>query len=189
MKGNLSGEELTAPARRRIRLLFLVLLPCLLLQLKLRTYTEPYPGIFLPAGATLLHGDDSFTGYETECVAEDSGGKQYPFLAATILDAVPGNYRPLVVQAGFGINEERTVRHLQIPFIRRKLELGHAKTRVQIEATRVWLRTRLRKALGIDPVRVRVFTYAVTTYYGTGPPRQERHLERQSWVALVSATP
>jgi len=180
-------NEATSSGRWPIRILFIVLVPCLFLQLKLRTDTEPYPAILLPSGASLLISDGSYTGFETRCVAEDSQGGRHPFAVETILDAVPTNYHPYVVAAGFGINKERTVRHIPIPFTGSGLQLGRPKTPAQLEATRVWLRLKLRQALGIDAVRIHVLTYGVTTYYSEIPVRQQRHLQRETTVELVGA--
>lgn len=162
------------------------MLPVLLLfQLKLRTDTEPYPAILLPSGASLLRGEGSFTGVETECRAEDSAGRQYPFSLATVLDVVPTNYRQFVVDGGFGINRSRVVRSLPIPFTGRRLRLGRQKTQAQIDSTRQWLRTKLHQTLGIDAVRIHVLKYSVTTHYGEGPTRQEKQLKSESTVELV----
>jgi hypothetical protein len=183
----LEGNGARHSPRSSIRLLFLVLIPLLLLEIRFRSYTEPYPGIFLPAGATLLRGDTSFTGFQTECLAEDSSGRKYPFSASEILDAVPSNYRPLVVEAGFGINKNRIVRHIPVPLLGRKFELGRSKSRLQLDSTKVWLRSKVRRVLGIDPIRIHVLTYAITTYYGTGPDRQVRRLQRESIVDLLAS--
>jgi hypothetical protein len=171
-----------------IRLLFIVLVPCLFLQLKLRTDTEPYPAILLPSGASLLRSEGSYTGFETKSIAEDSRGRRYPLAVEKILNTVPTNYRPYVVDAGFGINKERIVRHLPIPFAGRGLQLGRPKTPAQLEATRAWLRLKLYQTLGIDAVRIHVLTYAVTTYYSEVPLRQQRRLQRETSVELIGAT-
>jgi len=180
-------KKATISPRWRIRLLFIVLVPCLLLPLKLRTDTEPYPAILLPSGASLLRTVGSYTGLETECLAEDSGGRKYPFSVATILDEVPSDYHPYVVEAGFGINRDRMVRHLPLPFTGRRVTLGRPRTQPQIEATRVWLRARLRQTLGIDAVRIHVLTYAVTTYYSEVPVREQKQLQADTTVELFAA--
>jgi hypothetical protein len=169
----------------RIRLLFIVLVPLLLFQLKLRTDTEPYPAILLPSGAGLLRSEGSFTGFETVSTAQDSSGREYPLSTATLLDAVPTNYRLFVLQAGFGINRDRIVRHLPIPFTGRELRLGRPRTQSQIDETRRWLRLRLRQALGIDADRINVLTYGVTTYYSEVPIRKQRRLQHETTVDLV----
>lgn len=178
-------KKATISRRWHIRILFIVLLPCLLFQLKVRTDTEPYPAVLLPSGATLLRTEGSYTGLETECLAEDSGGSKYPFSIATVLEAVPTNYHPYVLEAGFGINRDRMVRHLPIPFTGRRLRLGRPRTQSQIEETRAWLRLKLRQTLGIDAVRIHVLTYGVTTYYSEVPVRQQRHLQAETTVELV----
>ncbi len=175
----------TSSPRWRIRLLFIVLVPCLFFQLKLRRDTEPYPAILLPGGEGLLKGDGSYTGFETETFAEDSGGRKYRFSVATVLDAVPTDYHPYVLEAGFGINRDRIVRHPPIPFTGRKLQLGRPRTQSQIEATRAYLRLKLRQTLGIDAVRIHVLRYGVTTYYSEVPVREQRHLEADTTVELV----
>jgi hypothetical protein len=180
-----SREKAGTGRRWNIRLLFIVLVPLLLFQLKLRTDTEPYPAILLPSGAGLLRSEGSFTGFETVCVAEDSSGTKYPFSAATLLDAVPTNYRQYVLEAGFGINRERIVRHLPIPFTGRRLQLGQPRTRPQIEETRAFLRRKLRQALGINAVRIHVLTYGITTYYSEVPVRQQRYLQSDTTVELI----
>lgn len=172
----------------RIRLLFIVLVPCLLFQLKLRNDTEPYPAILLPSGASLLKSVGSYTGLDTECFAEDSSGRKYPFSAATILDAVPSDYHPYVVETGFGINRDRMVRHLPVPLAGRRIPLGRPRTQAQLDATRAWLRERLHQTLGIDAVRIHILTYAVTTYYSEVPPRQQKQLQSDMTVELVGAT-
>lgn len=106
----------TLGRRWHIRLVFIVLAPLLFLQLKLRTDTEPYPAILFPSGATILRSERSYTGFETEFLAEDSGGNKYPFSVASVLDAVPTNYHQYVVDAGFGINRDRMVRRLPMLF-------------------------------------------------------------------------
>jgi hypothetical protein len=181
-----SREKAGTSRRWHIRLLFIVLVPLLLFQLKLRTDTEPYPAILLPSGAGLLRSKGSFTGFETVCVAEDSSGSKYPFSAATLMDAVPTNYRPYVLEAGFGINRDRIVRHLPIPFTGRRLQLGQPRTRPQIEETRAFLRRKLRQALGINAVRIHVLTYGITTYYSEVPVRQQRYLQSDTTVELIS---
>jgi len=183
--GSRLTDSYAGRGRWLIRTLFIVLVPCLLFQLKLRGDTEPYPAILLPAGASLLHSDGSFTGFETDCVAEDSAGRRYPFSAADILTEVPSNYRPFVVDAGFGLNKERTVRRLSIPFVGYTLALGRPKTSSQIASTRTWLRDRIRRTVGIDPVRIRVLTYAIKTHYSEEPVRQERYLEREKTIDLL----
>ena len=172
----------------RIRLLFIVLVPCLLFQLKLRNDTEPYPAILLPSGASLLKSVGSYTGLDTECFAEDSSGRKYPFSAGTILDAVPSDYHPYVVETGFGINRDHMVRHLPVPGTGRRIPLGRPRTQAQLEATRAWLRDRLRQTLGIDAVRIHILTYAVTTYYSEVPARQQKELQSDMTVDLVGAT-
>ena len=74
------------------RLLFIILVPCLFLQIKLRDITEPYPAILLPGAGPLLESRGSFNAYRTKVVAEDSLGAEHPFLVATVLDTVPTNY-------------------------------------------------------------------------------------------------
>lgn len=180
-------KKTTNNPRWRIRLLFIVLVPCLLFQLKLRTDSEPYPAILLPSGASILRTVGSYTGLETECLAEDSGGSKYPFSVATVLDAVPSDYHPYVVEAGFGINRDRMVRHLPLPFTGRRVPLGRPRTQSQIEATRAWLRARLRQTLGIDAVRIHILTYAVTTYYSEVPVREQKQLQADTTVELVGA--
>lgn len=169
----------------RIRLLFIVLVPCLLVQLKLRNDTEPYPAILLPSGASLLKSAGSYTGLDTECFAEDSSGRKYPFSAATILDAVPSDYHPYVVETGFGINRERMVRHLPVPLSGRRIPLGRTRTGAQLAETRAWLRERLHQTLGIDAARIHILTYAVTTYYSEVPVRQQRQLQSDMTVDLI----
>jgi hypothetical protein len=180
-------KKATISPRWRVRLLFIALAPCLLVPLKLRNDTEPYPAILLPSGASLLRTVGSFTGLETECLAEDSAGRKYPFSVATVLETVPSDYHPYVVEAGFGINRDRMVRHLPLPFTGRRLPLGRPRSQSQIEATRVWLRARLRQALGIDAVRIHILTYAVTTYYSEVPVRQQKKLQDDTTVELVGA--
>ena len=171
----------------RIRLLFIVLVPLLLFQLKLRNDTEPYPAILLPAGASLLKSAGSYTGLDTECFAEDSSGSKYAFSPAMILDAVPSDYHPYVVETGFGINRDRMVRHFPVPLTGRRIPLGRPRTPAQIEATRAWLRERLHQTLGVDAVRIHILTYAVTTYYSEVPARHQRQLQSDMTVELVEA--
>jgi hypothetical protein len=156
----------------------------LLLQLKLRSDTEPYPAILLPAGATLLRGDGSYTGFETECSAEDTSGKQYDCNLQTLLAKVPTNYREFVLQAGFGTAKERVVRHLRIPFTGYSLEIGRPRTQAQLDTTRAWLRSRLRRTLGIDPLRVHIRRYAITTFYNSNPVREQKRLQHETLVDL-----
>jgi len=176
MEGELATPRISAPRRPYLRMLFVVLPLFLLFQLKLRTNTEPYPAILLPAGAGLLKSEDSFTGFVTECSAEDAAGRLHPFSVGAVLVGVPTNYRQFVVDGGFGIDRNRVVRSLPIPGIGRRLYLGRQKTPSQVEVTRQWLREKLRKTIGIDAVRIHVFKYAVTTYYGSASTRQARQL-------------
>jgi hypothetical protein len=80
------------------------------------------------------------------------------------------------------------VRHLPVPGTGRRIPLGRPRTQAQIEATRAWLRVRLRQTLGIDAVRIHILTYAVTTYYSEVPARQQKELQSDMAVDLVGAT-
>ena len=173
--------------RRRwpLRLLFILLVPCLLLQLKIRNDTEPFPAILLPGGASLVKTRGSYTRIETECIAEDSMGRKYVFPVASILNSVPTDYDPYVLEAGFGITKDRMVRHLPIPFLGHRWSVGRRKTASQIAETRAWLRMRLRQTLGIDAVRIHILTYGITTYYTEVPVRQYREVQGDKIVELV----
>src|ERR1051325_6245541 len=140
----------TSGRRWPLRLLFILAVPCLLLQLKIRDDTEPFPAILLPSGASLIRTRGSYAGVETKCVAEDATGRKYPVPIATILDAVPSDYHPYVMGAGFGITRNRMVRHLPVPFLGHRVSVGRPRTEAQINATRAWLHDKLRDALGID---------------------------------------
>jgi len=177
------------PTTRRnlsVRLLFIVLVPCLVLPLRIRDDTEPFPAILLPSGASLLKTKGSYTGIETECVAEDSAGGKYVVPVAAILNAVPTDYHPYVLNSGFGITRDRPVRHLPIPFLGYRLSVGRRRTAAQISETRTWLRMRLRETLGIDAVRIHILTYEVTTYYSEVPVRFSRALQRDNTIDLLS---
>lgn len=174
----------TTGRRWALRLLFIVLVPCLLLQLKIRDDTEPFPAILLPSGASLIKTRGSYSGIETECIAEDSTGRKYVVPVAALLNAVPTDYHPYVLNAGFGISRNRMVRHLPIPFLANRVSIGRRRTPEQIDETRAWLRERLRETLGIDAVRIHVLTYEVTTYYSEVPVRQRRELQGDNTIEL-----
>jgi hypothetical protein len=176
------------PGRRwPLRLLFILLVPCLLLQLKIRDDTEPFPAILLPSGASLLKTRGSYTRVETQCVAEDSAGRKYVFPVASLLSSVPTDYDLYVLKAGFGITKDRMVRHIPVPFLGHRLSVGRPKTAPQIAETRAWLRTRLREMLGINATRIHILSYGVTTYYNEIPVRQQRELQEDKVVELTGA--
>lgn len=162
---------------RRIRWLFLVLIPCLLLQLRLREITEPYPAILLPAGASLLHSTGDYTAYETELMAVDRDGRRYPFATAALLDAVPSNYYQYVIARGLGTRARDVRKRLGVQF-------GRPLAPRQIAETKHWLRSKLRSLLDVDAARIDVLTFAVTTTYTTSSPQQRRALARTSSVDL-----
>jgi len=168
-----------------LRLLFILLVPCLFLQLKIRNDTEPYPAVLLPGGASLIKTRGSYTRIDTECVAEDSAGHKYVFPVASLLNSVPTDYDPYVLEAGFGITKDRMVRHVPVPFLGHRVNVGRPRTPSQIAETRTWLRMRLRQTLGIDAVRIHILTYAVTTYYNETPVREQRELQGDKIVDLV----
>jgi hypothetical protein len=175
----------TPHRRLGLRLAFTLLVPCLLLQLKIRNDTEPYPAILLPSGASLIKTSGRYTAVERKCVAEDSTGRQYAVPIASILNAVPSDYHPYVLEAGFGITKDRMERHLPIPFLGR-VNVGRHKTPTQIDETRAWLRMRIRKTIGIDAVRIHVLTYEVTTYYNDVAAREQRVLKEDNRINLLS---
>ena len=177
----------TSGGTRSVRLLFLTLVPCLFVQVAVRRYTEPYPAIFLPAGESLLRGHGRYTAHETTYVAEDVGGKEHPLSIAGVLDTVPTNYHAFVVKRGFGINEDRDVREVDIrlPWRKVTLRFGRPLTQPQIEQTRAWLRPKLRQALGVDAARVHILTFEITTFYEESPARRERRLLNRQTVELA----
>lgn len=178
-------KEGTTSRRWPLRLLFILLVPCLLLPLKIRDDTEPYPAILMPSGASLLRTKGSYSGVETEVVAEDSSGRRYEVPVAALLNTVPTDYHPYVLAEGFGITRDRVVRHLPVPFLGHRLSVGRQRTLAQINETRDWLRKRLRETLGIDAVRIHVLTYEVTTYYTEVPVRRRRTLQGDNTIQLV----
>jgi hypothetical protein len=177
----------TVHHRWLIRLLFIVVVPCLFLQIKLREITEPYPAILLPAGGGLLQSRGNYTAHETEYLAEDMAGIQHPFSMDRVLDGVPTNYHAYVVARGFGINDDRDVRRLTIPIpgYPLRLQFGRFLTPAQIEETQAWLRLRLRDTLKIEARRILVFRQEIQTFYEEVPPRQERRLQRRVAVELI----
>jgi hypothetical protein len=174
-----------------IRSVFIALVPCLFAQLWVRRITEPYPAIVLPSGATLLRSHGGYVGSEITLLAEDEHGEQHPCSPSTLLGTVPSEYRRYVIRRGFGITEDRDVRSIRIPlpgggFV---LRFGHPLTPSQIEETRSWLRSSLRRTLRVDAVRIHILSYAIGTF---GSPRvggQDRTLMRRDTVELVGATP
>ena len=164
---------------RRIRWLFVVLFPCLFLQLPLREITEPYPAILLPAGAAVFHSTGDYTAYETELMAVDADGNSYPVAAPALLDAVPSNYHKHVIARGFGMNAGRDVRRVL------RAQFGRPLTPQQIAQTREWVRSKLRSLSGIDAVHIDVLTFAVTATYQASFPQERRALEHTTGVDLL----
>jgi hypothetical protein len=174
--------------RRLLRVTFLVVVPLLFLQLPLRRITESYPAIVLPAGASLLRSHGSYTAFEHEYFAADPAGQWHAFSDAALLDTIPAGYRSYVLERGFGITEDRDVRRVSLLLGDRRvqLEFGRPLTPAQIEATRDWLRAKLRRMLGIDAVRIQIRTYALTTLDAEGALPEWR-LHEQKTIELLRA--
>jgi hypothetical protein len=169
---------------RVIRWLFIGLVPCLFAQLWLRRYTEPYPAILLPSGATLVR-----TASETILFAEDADGQQHPLPPSALLDTVPTDYRGYVIRRGFGLIKDRDVRYVRIPFPGGGLvqQLGRPLTPSQREETRLWLRSKLLRTSGIDAVRIHILKYRIQVL-GEREELEDTPMSR-STVELLGAAP
>jgi hypothetical protein len=170
-----------------IRCLFLGLIPLLFLQIPLRRITEPYPGILLPAGARSIRSEGHYVGYEKQYYAEDAAGTRHPVNIDEILTTVPGPYRPIVVEHGFGISKGRKImrKNIQIAGRRLHLQLGRPLTPTQVQQTQSWVREQILKTSGIEAVRFHTDTWAVTTFYEEDPVRYERRLVESRGIDLV----
>jgi hypothetical protein len=186
---NLTAEE-RAPkevAPWWVRWLFLVALPALFMQLPLRYFTEPYPADLLPAGAGLLESRGEYTAREITLSVETGSGNEIPVSASALLDTVPTNYHPYVINRGFGINRDRDIRSVRIPLPGGTTTFRPVQpiTREQIAETRTWLRNRVKRALGVDPVRIHILHYDVTVIYREEPAQRLRTLHHRETVELI----
>jgi hypothetical protein len=144
---------------RLTRWVFLAAIPCLLLQLPIRYYTEPYPAILLPGTGPPLRTDSGlFTVKTTALIAEDNTGGHHSVSDAMLLVGVPTIYRRFVISRSFGINRDRDTRAIRLPGVGRWQPVT-ALTVEQVSETRAWLKSRLDAALGVTTVRLHILTY------------------------------
>jgi hypothetical protein len=172
-----------------VRSIFIALVPCLLAQIWVRRFTEPYPAILLPAGATLMrsHGE-GYTVTELTLLVEDAHGLQHPCSPSALLDTVPSDYRRNVIRRGFGLIADRDVRFVRVPSPQGGffLRFGHPLTQSQMEETRGWLRSKLRRNLGVDAVRIHILRYSIQTFGREQVEGQDKTLKEWDTVELVA---
>jgi hypothetical protein len=90
--------------------------------------SQPYPAIFLPAGANVVRSDGPIRFRHRSYFAELAGGETVPFEIHDLLETVPPQYRGRVVENGFGLTVENV-------------------TPERVDASKRWLRERLRESL------------------------------------------